>query len=94
MEMLANFAYYRYINKNGGGSGSMAFLFVGTFHSGIVLSNVLSCFCSGRFERREKLAVLLPLTHHLDGLIGRHAIAGEHHEPRSTVDGAAFRVRR
>ncbi|KAI5450888.1 hypothetical protein NCC49_002628 [Naganishia albida] len=28
MEMLANFAYYRYINKNGGGSGSMAFLFV------------------------------------------------------------------
>jgi hypothetical protein len=29
MEMLANFAYYRYINKNGGGSGSMAFLFVG-----------------------------------------------------------------
>lgn len=31
MEMLANHGYYRYINKNGGGSGSTAFLFVGTF---------------------------------------------------------------
>ncbi|KAJ9115409.1 hypothetical protein QFC22_005166 [Naganishia vaughanmartiniae] len=28
VEMIANFAYYRYINKHGGGSGSMAFLFV------------------------------------------------------------------
>jgi hypothetical protein len=28
IEMLANFAYYRYINKHGGGAGSLAFLFV------------------------------------------------------------------
>lgn len=28
IEMLAQFAYYRYINKNGGGAGSIAFLFV------------------------------------------------------------------
>jgi hypothetical protein len=28
IEMLANFAYYRYINKNGGGTTSLAFLFV------------------------------------------------------------------
>ena len=26
--MLAQFAYYRFINKHGGGSGSLAFLFV------------------------------------------------------------------
>jgi hypothetical protein len=28
IEMLANFAYYRYINKHGGGATSLAFLFV------------------------------------------------------------------
>lgn len=28
IEMVAQFAYYRYINKNGGGAGSIAFLFV------------------------------------------------------------------
>lgn len=28
IEMLAQFAYYRYINKNGGGAASIAFLFV------------------------------------------------------------------
>lgn len=28
IEMLANFAYYRYINKHGGGTASLAFLFV------------------------------------------------------------------
>ena len=28
IEMLAQFAYYRYVNKNGGGAGSLAFLFV------------------------------------------------------------------
>ena len=28
IEMLANFAYYRYINKQGGGASSLAFLFV------------------------------------------------------------------
>jgi hypothetical protein len=29
VEMIANFAYYRYINKHGGSAGSLAFLFVG-----------------------------------------------------------------
>lgn len=28
IEMLAQFAYYRYINKHGGGTASLAFLFV------------------------------------------------------------------
>lgn len=28
IEMLAQFAYYRYINKHGGGTASIAFLFV------------------------------------------------------------------
>jgi hypothetical protein len=28
LEMLSNFAYYRYINKHGGGPTSLAFLFV------------------------------------------------------------------
>ncbi|KAJ9094999.1 hypothetical protein QFC21_005792 [Naganishia friedmannii] len=28
VEMIANFAYYRYINQHGGGSGSVAFLFI------------------------------------------------------------------
>lgn len=28
VEMLAQYAYYRYINKNGGGAASIAFLFV------------------------------------------------------------------
>lgn len=31
VEMLANQGYYRYINKHGGGSGSLAFLFVGEY---------------------------------------------------------------
>jgi len=28
IEMVANFGYYRYINKHGGGTASLAFLFV------------------------------------------------------------------
>lgn len=40
IEMIANFGYYRYINKHGGGAGAMVFLFVGEFSKHVELSSV------------------------------------------------------
>lgn len=91
VEMLANYGYYRYLNKHGGGSGSMAFLFVGKSASGGERANQeLMPRSSGDSERRPEFHLLLPTAHCLDGIVGRHTDAWTRYESRQVAHGRAL----
>lgn len=89
IEMLAQFAYYRYINKHGGGAGSIAFLFVIAILS--AARNSLSFFlllivCMGLSVVTQSLGAVMTRVRVLTGF---HFVFGGASQLISERDGSA-----